>query len=786
MTTHRRDTDDKWITVTRGRHGGRNHHNPDPRYPRPRPSFQHRDRPQSPRGYRPPRDPDPRYPRPRPSFLRRDRSQSPHGCRPPRNPEPRYPGPRPSFQRRDRSQSPRAYRPPREPWYQDQNPHAYPSQRGNRSYADVLRGPAAHAPAFNGYPCPDDREAFRPSSPRREGPPTVDGGPPHYHSTYRPHRATGGARRRPRFGGPSPHARYTAPSTSDPDPDFSAKVRVILRVIKVHHHLMNVSTEQAPVSILKLTANLAAAIKPAAPNPATLALIEGNARFWEYSTMLILRDHYKDTIANDVQILKQLLLDDWQQLFEVACSWARRHFGRRLNPSTLQQVHAMLTQKLAPESTLQFATAPPSTATVPSVTSQRSSPHVPTCTADPRPDSRSITVVAQLHPPPRHQLLPTPGGIISDPDDHPGDPAADPLRSPVLDFLASPPPRPCSPPPPPPLLLHSPILSPLPSPPPSPTSSHLPSFQLPTSSEGPAARPLPCGPPPLAPRSQRAPEGRMTARPPLPPAGSPGTLASRSTLSAAAVVRAAPPPLLLDLSTEEIHASPLLDPITAGADDLPGSPQHLQVPLTPTLPGASRPMAQSQLIFTRPASEPSASTPTRRPTRHINTGQKLKDWSLTTRHKWVIIGDSNVGKIPPFQEDDLQVDAFPGATFRHAEAILAKTTLSSAVRKVVLAFGLNNRSQKVEETTIKQLQKAVKVAKVAFPLAQIYVPLINFSRALPRLEQANLCRLNKYIAANCNSFPELPMTAFTTDSDQIHWSHSTAKCMYQHWVQLLK
>ena len=102
-----------------------------------------------------------------------------------------------------------------------------------------------------------------------------------------------------------------------------------------------------PISILKLTANLALAIKPAAPHLATMSLIESNARHWEYTTKLILKDHYNDTLANDIQILLQLPVGDWQQPFTVASSWAGRHFGRRLNPKTLQDLHSMLSQKLS-------------------------------------------------------------------------------------------------------------------------------------------------------------------------------------------------------------------------------------------------------------------------------------------------------------------------------------------------------------------------------------------------------------------------------------------------------
>lgn len=69
----------------------------------------------------------------------------------------------------------------------------------------------------------------------------------------------------------------------------------------------------------------------------------------------------------------------------------------------------------------------------------------------------------------------------------------------------------------------------------------------------------------------------------------------------------------------------------------------------------------------------------------------MQVWGLTMKIKWLIMGDSNVARFPPFQHSDLQVDSLPGATFRHAEAILEKTTVSTTVGK---SFGLNNSTQK--------------------------------------------------------------------------------------------
>lgn len=80
-----------------------------------------------------------------------------------------------------------------------------------------------------------------------------------------------------------------------------------------------------------------------------------------------------------------------------------------------------------------------------------------------------------------------------------------------------------------------------------------------------------------------------------------------------------------------------------------------------------------------------------RPTRHIRTNRKMEDWTLTATRKWVILGDSNVARLPPHSIPDLQVESYPGANFRHAEGILAKTKCNVVVEKVILSFGLNSR-----------------------------------------------------------------------------------------------
>ena len=185
------------------------------------------------------------------------------------------------------------------------------------------------------------------------------------------------------------------------------------------------------------------------------------------------------------------------------------------------------------------------------------------------------------------------------------------------------------------------------------------------------------------------------------------------------------------------------------------------------------------------SSASSSYTTIRRPTRHVNTSNKLQDWALTVREQRLIIGDSNLARFPPFQVQDLQIDSYPGATFLHAEAILRKATCSVPVNTVVLAFGLNNRKNRTRATTIKQLQAAVSMAHNRFPEADVLVPLINFSPGLPIQDRESLRTLNNHIQRNFNHLTELPSQDFNTDSDLVHWTRPTAVKMLQHWLKQL-
>ncbi|KAK2818379.1 hypothetical protein Q7C36_022312 [Tachysurus vachellii] len=169
------------------------------------------------------------------------------------------------------------------------------------------------------------------------------------------------------------------------------------------------------------------------------------------------------------------------------------------------------------------------------------------------------------------------------------------------------------------------------------------------------------------------------------------------------------------------------------------------------------------------------------PTRHRIIQRKMLDWSLNVRKKWCVVGDSNLSAIPAYYNRDLQIDSYPGATFRHAEAFISRANVWTTVEVIVLAFGINHRVQKRKETGVKELQRALKATKEKFPRASIWIPLINYSKALPFEEQIILNGLNAHIRRNMPFLPALPNTKFQVEDDQIHWTPDCAKAMLQHW-----
>lgn len=482
-----------------------------------------------------------------------------------------------------------------------------------------------------------------------------------------------------------------------------------------------------------------------------------------------------DMIDKEIQTLMGLKDPNWKQPFDIAAVWARRNLGRRLLPETVERAEALLIVRVTnreqpdPPSMTEEGTGTRQTDRVPDrvethtlttqteTAAQEGEGPAPPPAAPTSPSTRGNlhVVTAQIHLPPRTTTI------------HPRVTTSTPSAR--------------TPPPPPTSKKTSATMTDI-------TGGWSPEIQVEEEGEEEIIPPTPFLPPLIGrdmsgeaskeQRTRRIPGHRsseeepITALQPAPP--------SPPSTSTPEGARQHTDALIVDLTDNEL-SDLLQGPETPGHSTTP----LVSDPVTPGLiPMRVSGTVQSQIDFTGPTAQ--TETPTRRPTRHINTPNKMRDWSLCIRKKWLIIGDSNVARFPPFQIPDLQVDSFPGATFRHTEAILQKTNTDTSVEIVILSFGLNNRCQKTRQTTIKQMQRAMKVAKQRFPLATIWVPLINFCRALPHQEQTNIHDLNVYIQTNYNFITALSWTRFSTERDKIHWTHETASHMLTHWAEHVK
>ena len=69
----------------------------------------------------------------------------------------------------------------------------------------------------------------------------------------------------------------------------------------------------------------------------------------------------------------------------------------------------------------------------------------------------------------------------------------------------------------------------------------------------------------------------------------------------------------------------------------------------------------------------------------------------------MILGDSNLSKIPPFRDESLQIDSFPGANMDHLHELMKKLVKPDITVKVlILSIGLKNCHNRNQEGTLKK------------------------------------------------------------------------------------
>lgn len=509
-------------------------------------------------------------------------------------------------------------------------------------------------------------------------------------------------------------------------------VRKLHTVIRLVHHLQNVTPKEGreePRMIVRMVDNLASMIKPALPTPETLDLILGNAKNWGYTTLMILEEHYSKQIDVMRGELAAEMSLDWKECFQMAVRRARRDLPH-ITQEVLDHAEALVTACVATAA----ERVPRPAGREATEDGERGAVQ-----EQAQPPPRTVEIAQQTEPQPLQQRV-----------------SVQVLRPAELRQEMG-------------------------------TMTEERSFWTPASSqaiqqeaqvqeEAQPASPLQQRPPRTRGARQGCviPESDFLLELEEVDSSHDGGQGSQPPL----VVEESPRDSLLEEREDEVRQdrTPVLVPTSQRSRVDPGAPGDAQDDAGGSLvmDGSS----EQQNLTSTPKQYYSVK-------RHIHTERKMIDWGLSVRKKWVFLGDSNLARFPAHVLPDLQIDSFPGANFRHAQALVRKATIHSNVEKVVLAFGLNNRNQGAKETAIKQMLGAVRAAKNRFPYSEIWIPLINFSSGLSGEEIQTLKTMNAYISRNLPFIPKLSENDFMTERDDIHWTRTTARAMFRHWVSFL-
>lgn len=575
----------------------------------------------------------------------------------------------------------------------------------------------------------------------------------------------------------NPNRPTSTPHNIVGEKDFGQQIRTIYSLMRHLHHLYNVSTEceegemNQPPTFGRLSEFLADVIKPAGLSDKTRDLLIGNAKNWAYNTQLILEDHYNEVIQTTLMEIKNTLDTNWRLAFDIATKWCKRKFKRRLRQETVEQLEEILASSME--------------------TLDQEEPMEP---PDPKQQVTGQQIISKE---PNAQKSCTSEKKDSVQDQSSFIQKTDRATSPISDHSWSPAPG---------------------TPAGTPQGQRLPrvlTLKTPKHSKQKEVS-----------HPQTPPSRETTANnhpPEVQALESPVEVSSSSDYEDSVCSEDGE-----DFSTHEGEAFTQEDDLSLlaeqfsvhGDEETPnfltqqedantGTPDEetiatvvsqessptkntLENPEKPPCskntdgsgeqPLAEGPRDPSQTVNPSDIAGPS---PKQKPNFHPHFSQKSSEWHWKVTKKWLFIGDSNLNRIPPYTKASLQIESFSGATFRNMEQILTKLTPQMMVEKLVLSVGINARTQKAKETTVKQLQRALRAAKIAFPASEIWIPLINYSDKLPQKEQDALSTINDHIKANMPFISLLPKNKFTTERDNVHWTALTAQAMLDHWSKRL-
>lgn len=177
--------------------------------------------------------------------------------------------------------------------------------------------------------------------------------------------------------------------------------------------------------------------------------------------------------------------------------------------------------------------------------------------------------------------------------------------------------------------------------------------------------------------------------------------------------------------------------------------------------------------------------------------ENRKVWQLhNTKAKTIIIGDSNIKHITNTGAiNSIDLYSFGGAAFGDVLTLLEKSQKKNQifphVKNVILSIGINHRNDNDDTTSrniiMTQICTTLENLQIVFPDAILSIPIINYSNDLTSVQKSNMEQLNDIIHkvatyyTNLVILPPINEGNFTTHTDNIHWTNTTANNILQNW-----
>lgn len=585
-------------------------------------------------------------------------------------------------------------------------------------------------------------------------------------------------RERPQKGPRTRPQRYfTQPSDPTPSaytpatPKLKNTIKLVYDLLRLEHQLKNIDVQKesdTPITFKRLQTHLITTIKPLLPNERVNERLTGNARNWMYTTQLILREHYQLLIQQKKrELIAHTDRADWPHALDIATRWANKNLQNKIQPTTFEKIETFLTETNERNTSRDTENGDPP---APNTNQTHARTHK---RKDDPPATRAKSGAQHVHVQTSPAAPPPSRGDWSFDEEFP--PLAPPAGiTPTIIHTTKPLPQRTA------RRLNTDLLVDIETPQNKQTAEQKAPTEQPKTTHEQLSTHTTVEKNKTNEKEDTTGQSRHT---------SDTTATTRPPTTH--VDRATSPSLYSEDSTDDDYATYTVNAAHRTSPTLETENEQRDSTRTEETENTTHDTENTSTALATPRKDthtlvtPSTPKSVGRPYKHIKTDKKHIDWSLNLKKRCVIIGDSNVARIPSFDIVELQVDSFPGAKFQHAGYLVEKATIAMEPEVLMLSFGINNRTQRCISTTEKEILRTYKTARARLPHTEIIVPLINFSQTLPEEEKAHLTAMNKYIRDNLHHVSALPSRDFRVENDMIHWTAGTARALLEHWMYFL-